>query len=298
MIKFLVVAPQYQVRSGGVMVLHELCDALNRNGYPCGIVFLHGGNAAEQNFQFAFSDNKEFHMPQGQRIEILNNTEFQEIINEGVVIYPDLINGNPLGAKKIIRYILNFNESPFYGDFILSFSKIYSNYSNHVLFKTFKNSVFNDNEARPWNERNLNLTYFGKGPSFIDCKLLPNTLALERDWPRDKNQLAILLKQCKFLFTWDCVSATIQDAIMCGAIPILLHDQQIPRILINQMEIGSYPDIRFNSIEDLPLEISYDFDSVNSSIKQFKHNYDYFADSWVERVGDFAKIYINKIFNK
>jgi hypothetical protein len=295
MIKFLVVAPQYQARSGGVMVLHELCDALNKKGYPCGIVFLHGGNAAEQNFQFAFSDNNEFHMPGGQRIEILNNTALQEILNTGTVIYPDLINGNPLGAKKIIRFILNFNENSFDGEYILSFSKIYSNYANYVLFKPFRNSFFNDKDTKPWDERNLNLTYFGKGPSFIDCKLIPDTLLLERDWPRDKNQLSILLKQCKFLFTWDCVSSTLHDAIMCGAIPVLLHDQQIPRILINQMEIGSYPDIRFNSIEDLPLGISFDSDSVNSSISEFKYNYNYLADSWVERVGEFAKAYIKKI---
>jgi len=50
MLKFIIVAPPYHEKSGGVMVLHELCDASNTNGYPSGIVFLHDGNATEQKF--------------------------------------------------------------------------------------------------------------------------------------------------------------------------------------------------------------------------------------------------------
>ena len=298
MLKFIVVAPPYQIRSGGVMVLHELCDALNKNGFPCGILFLHNGNASEQNFQFATSNSEELHMPNGERIDLSNQNEIQEILSSGAVIYPDLITGNPLGARNVIRYILNFNENKFPGDYILSYSKVYSEYSQYTLFKSFKNPAFNEINAKPWYERTLNLTYLGKGPSFIDCKLIKDTILLERDWPRDKNQLALLLKQCKFMFTWDCVTATMQDAMMCGVIPVMLHDKQIPRDVINQMEIGRYPTIKFNSIDDLPAGIEYDIDEINSELSHFKANYNSLSDSWNSRVGQFAASYLNYYSNK
>ena len=42
---FVIVAPPYSARSGGVMVLHDLCEALNRCGYQAGMVFLRGGSS-------------------------------------------------------------------------------------------------------------------------------------------------------------------------------------------------------------------------------------------------------------
>lgn len=274
------------------MVLHELCNSINRNGYRCGIIFINGGNAVEQNFQFAISNDPSFYMPNSNYYAHSSIAELKEIIETGVVIYPDLINGNPLGAFNVVRYILNFNDNPFIGDYVLSFSNVYSKFANKVLFKSFKNSAFNDSGTMPWHARTLNLTYFGKGPSFIECKLIENSILLERDWPRDKNQLALLLKQTKFLFTYDCVSATLQDALMCGAVPVLLHDRQIPRNIINKMEIGPYPEIFFNSIEDLPNGMNYDISSVNLSINNFQNLYNILSEDWDKNVNNFIQSYL------
>lgn len=291
--KFTVVAPPYTARSGGVMVLHELCHSLNKNGYPCGIVFLHGGNANDQNFQFAMSDDASLYMPDSEYFNYSSKNELDEFIRDGVVIYPDLIFGNPLGARNIIRYVLNFNENSFAGDYILAFSKIYSKFARQILFKSFKDPAFNDAHSAPWHKRTLNLTYFGKGPSFIKCKNIEGTILLERDWPRDKKQLALLLKQTKFLFTYDCVSATLLDAVMCGAVPVLLHDNQLPRNLINQMEIGSFPDISFDSVENLPDGIKYDLQSVNLCLQNLQKSYTLLSENWDDRVNDFVKLYLN-----
>jgi len=294
MLKFIVVAPPYQERSGGVMVLHELCDALNKNGYSAGIVFYHDGNSEAQNFKFGISNDKAMHKPNASNLIFKDNDEVLEIINKGVVVYPDLITGNPLGAKNVVRYVLNFNENPFFGDFILSYSKVYSQYSDFILFKSFYNELLNDEGARHWDDRDLNLTYFGKGPSYLECKIIPGTILVERDWPRDKEQLSLLLRQCKFFFSYDCVSATNYDALMCGAIPILLHDEQISRSVINKMEVGPFPEVSFNSLDDLPNLISYDFFKVDESMKLFKQNYLRISKSWEQEVSNFVASYIFK----
>jgi hypothetical protein len=42
---FVIVAPPYSARSGGIMVLHDLCEALNRCGYRAGMVLLQWGSS-------------------------------------------------------------------------------------------------------------------------------------------------------------------------------------------------------------------------------------------------------------
>jgi hypothetical protein len=289
---FVIVAPPYSARSGGIMVLHDLCEALNRCGYQAGIVFLHGGNAVEQNYSYAVSSHPPLYRDGGAYHYYRDEQEAQQAILSGTVVYPDLITGNPLGAKSVIRYVLNFNESDFLGDFVLAFSAIYSKYASHVLYKPFHHPAFSDSGAVHWRNRTLDLTYIGKGSSFIECHRINNTLLVERDYPRDKEQLALLLRQCRFFYTWDCVSATNIDALMCGAVPVLLHDKQISRDQINRMEIGSFPRFDFLSIQDLPTGLRCDESLVQADINTFKANYHQLLATWDARVDAFARFYL------
>jgi hypothetical protein len=291
--KFIIVAPPYSERSGGIMVLHDLCEALNRGGYEAGIVFLHGGNATEQNFQYAFSNDPTLYRHNGNYHYFKDESEIREVISTGTVIYPDLITKNPLGARNTVRYILNFNSHEFPGDFIISYSKIYSRFTDFILSKPFHDPSFTDIGTAAWSKRTLDLTYIGKGANFTQCHRIKNTILVERDYPRDKEQLALLLKQCRFFFTWDCVSATNFDAMMCGAIPILLHDKQIPRQDINLMEIGAFPRINFSSIEELPKGLEYRKEEVDADVMAFKKSYYNLINDWDALVIDFAKIYLS-----
>ncbi len=272
------------------MVLHDLCDALNRIGYSCGIIFLHGGNAAEQNFQYALSTDPGMYKPGSRFFPVSNPDEAREILRDGIVVYPDLIIGNPLGANRVVRYVLNFSTAPFEGDFVLSFSRFYSAYAHHTLFKVFHHDAFNSNGALPWHQRSLNLTYFGKGPSFLECKQIPNTVVVERDWPRDKDQLALLLKQCKFFFTWDCVSSTNLDAVICGAIPVFLHEKQLLRSELGKSELGEIPCASFNSIDHLPGGVNVDNDGIRIAFAEFNARYFHYLESWPDRVAEFARV--------
>lgn len=289
---FVVVAPPYSSRSGGVMVLHDLCQALNRSGFRAGMVFVHGGNAQEQNFQYAISNDPAHYREGGDYCFFKDNKEALEAVAGGTVIYPDLVVGNPLGAAKVVRYVLNFNASDFAGDFVLAFSKIYTDRQDHVLFKPFHYSGFSSEGSLHWTQRTLDLTYIGKGEAFTDCHRLPGTILVERDYPRDKEQLALLLRQCRFFYSWDCVSATNIDALMCGAVPVLLHDKQISRAQINQMEIGKFPHVRFDTVSDLPAGLQYDPAQVDADMKVFGQNYRQWADSWDLRVKEFAQRYL------
>lgn len=241
---FVVVAPPYSHQSGGVMVLHQLCSAINDTGRSCLLVFMHNGNATEQNFQYAHLHNPDLHMPGGHYVAAPNNTqELDALIQSAVVIYPDLITGNPLKAAKRCRYFLNVNEAPYPGEYLLSFSKLFRVDATSVLFKPFPDEHFHQRSAMPWHARTLDATYIGKGDHFTTCHQIEGSTLIRRDWPSTKRELADLLRQVRYFYTWDTVSSTNQDAIRCGAVPVLMHDHQIPRAVLNTGELGPYPDL-------------------------------------------------------
>jgi len=91
---YLIYTPSYTTKSSGVATLHLLCHALNEEG--------------EKAFLFpdcidGFATNPHLNTP------FLTTQERNFYITEGIepiVVYPDIVRGNPLDAKKVVRYLL------------------------------------------------------------------------------------------------------------------------------------------------------------------------------------------------
>ena len=245
---FIIAAPAYSSRSGGIMVLHELCTALNAINKQASMVFMTEGSQESQNFKFGYSAESSLHDPTGLHHDFFTGRSPQEIsdyMRDSVVIYPDIVRGNPLGARRYATFVLGFPKFKIESDFIISYAKNYISNPDCILYKPFVSEHMHSRETPHWSQRSLSLTYFGKGPGYADCALVPGTVLIERDWPRDKHQLALLLRQCKYLFTWDSLSATNIDAVLCGAVPVLMQDKQLPRKIIDSLEMGALPPIGY-----------------------------------------------------
>ena len=81
---FLVWAPPYTHRSSGVRALFRLCHHLNQAGYPSAMV-------AEP----------------GDALPEWNTPLHSGPVGDSIVIYPEIVSGNPLGARRVIRWALN-----------------------------------------------------------------------------------------------------------------------------------------------------------------------------------------------
>jgi hypothetical protein len=141
----------------------------------------------------------------------------------------------------------------------------------------------------------MDLTYFGKGPQFTECFKIPDTLVLSRKWPEDKNQLGILLRQCRYFFTWDAVTQTNLDAVACGAVPVLLHDRQMDYDELSRGEMGALPDVRLNNLLDKTSVqgSAIDIDHAMLKINRLAASY---IDTWPERVLEFSHD-VHRFFN-
>jgi len=227
--KFLIVTPPYNQQSNGVVILHELCESLKKLGFQCDKVL------------YGFND---------QRDLVINRTlaEIQEYVNDGYVIYPEVIAGNPLGAKRVVRYLLNF-EGAVNGnallagpnDFILAFSKRFHPAPHGVLFRVLPKPGFDTINCSLPRHRPLDVTYIGKGAQYDQCSIVPGTLEITRQFPTAKQQLSLILKKTRFFFSWDIVSDTSIDALLCGAIPVFLTDRPIAASDLDQWELGRIP---------------------------------------------------------
>jgi hypothetical protein len=135
--KFLIYAPPYDPNTGGSIAMHKLCDLLNRAGreaflYPLFPSFeLHPYNlkkvpAIVDHFQALFNAAKNFKVNPDFITPVLSANLDDQAGDEHVVVYPELVFGNPLRAPHVVRWMMHrpgfhtkqvyfgFNELHFY----------------------------------------------------------------------------------------------------------------------------------------------------------------------------------------
>ena len=128
-VTFLVWAPPYTNRSSGIRALYRLCHHLNNAGFSCAIL-LEGTENRQDRFRPSLSPKsidlriilslkKCLHtlyraiFSQGNLAEKIETppgwkTPFHDApIGDSIVIYPEVVFGNPFKAKNVVRWALN-----------------------------------------------------------------------------------------------------------------------------------------------------------------------------------------------
>lgn len=241
--KFIIVAPPYNPTSAGCVVLHELCDALNQIDQPCYMVINIGD-------QFITSNEDQYFSTASKRIRYGDDPilECQGIIDTGIVIYPEVIIGNPLNAANVVRYVLYFDGAHMQRkmahsdrDFILTYTKAYIEKYHDILFYPITSDLFSEKNSPHNSERNLDTTYTDNRKEKNHVHILQNTIHINKQWPESKEQLATILKSTRYFYSWTDMSSTNVDALLCGAIPILIEPDPTKINLLNDTETGSFP---------------------------------------------------------
>jgi hypothetical protein len=240
------------------MVLHELTDALVSLGYKASLLFMTGSG-------FLVSESPDHFAPHLKKTLLREADQrglVHKIINEGIVVYPEIIVGNPLGAPRVVRYFLN-KDGVVSGvksrakekDFCLAYHQSFWPQANDLLCIPITEECFNDFDTRPTMDREYDVTYIGKGHQYAATFIVTGTIEITRSWPESKTELATLLKGARYFYSWDTVSSTNIDAIRCGAIPVFLQWNQISREEIDKDDYGPYPHL-LARIEDDKILVS------------------------------------------
>ena len=237
---YIIVTPTWCV-SAGVRVMHQLCHELNALGLDAKLLL-----TTDLSRGSGVLVNPAFHTPviNGQMAE-----HWAAINEEAIVIYADGVQGNPLGAKRVVRYVLG-KEMPKPTDDPSDFRVYYSRAfpikreARHRTLFLFPVDlgVFNDKNVV---RRDQDMRWLGKGAKYC-TEPEPNAVDITYSWPPTREELAAQLRRTRYLYSYDGLSCTNQEAILCGAIVIVkhlsYHDWEWTRADLAAMEhgIGGY----------------------------------------------------------
>lgn len=191
--RYVIYAPLYRHNSAGIRVMYDLQKWLLLSGHDA--IVIAGTHGYDTN-QFA----------------------------EDIVIYPEVVAGNPLNARRVVRYILNVPGK-------LGGSK---NYAAHELLVAYseplaahaQGKILNLPTIEPFfckttGTKSMLAVYVGKG---VDAKLHPKEcIYITRDFPSSRRAVAELLQQVSILYTYDDFTAIELEALLCGCTVKVIH---------------------------------------------------------------------------
>lgn len=185
-------------------------------------------------------------------------------------------------GMNVARYYLNRIGAlrkvgiPREGEFKIAWDEMFCDDPDFILRTSTLRFPLDEAASLSLVGRNLNLTYIGKG--IIDNSnivRLPNTLQLRRNWPDNDDEYFYLLKNARYLYTYDLVSSVVDDSITMGVLPIAMTGAKEQIQKAKDLTFGcvaSVDDDLEQAVEDFismrPQYLKYQAELV----AQYKHN--------------------------
>lgn len=267
--RFVIYSPQFNEDIGGSIALHRLCDLLNRNG--------------EKAFLWPF-DKPAFNIkrPVSSAYKILRywanrgDKKYARLekldapiagystLHNAIIIYPEIVDHNPLFAKRIVRWFLH--KPGFHTSTV--------NYGEGELYFYYQ-QAFNDERINPYKANRLHVLlvrddiyqYKNTGSRKGSCYILrkgkgrPLQHDLKDSIPIDglpHNEIAEIFNSVKYCISYDLYTMYSTYAAMCGCISIVIPEPGLSKEQWRPSEESRYG-------------IAYGFDDIENAIKTQKY---------------------------
>lgn len=277
---YIVLAPAFNAHSAGIRVLHTLCNELNEAARTAYLIFYRLRPDGKGIDIYVPEDDSEYcdlHSSIPRLPPCCDIGRLRDLIDAAYVIYPEVLPGNPLNARRVVRYVLNSPAANGYpmredkDDYIVAFSSAFWPNPHSIATMVFEEPLFNDDKSRPALERTMDCTYIGKGVQFGDCFRLQGSVLIERAWPADKESLSIMLRNTRYFHTWDLISQTNVDALLCGAIPVVCRWSPFTAAVFDS-EFGSFPYAE-STIENGVITVAHNHKVFEEKRRQYLQSY-------------------------
>lgn len=207
--KFIIYAPGLSFKSGGFVVLHQLANDLLQLGHHAMLY-----NPNEETYQNIFCNNF---------------AGMDDVDDSAVVVYPEIIEGNPLRAKNVVRWILcdigknsstEITKTWKAEDLVFHYSTFNSHYdpsSVEVLFTTWIHPAIENKKLK----RSGSCYLFKKASLFHkSINLIHPKDALMID-PCSPEEIIEIFNRKEYFFSYDPYSFYDVIALLCGCIPVI-----------------------------------------------------------------------------
>lgn len=247
--KFLIFAPAFREDDGGGIVLHRLCALLNELGHEAYLTRLFNGEPVYQNdfarplfaifkralwYRFTkFNTNPAWATP------VLKKPDMP-LGKDWIVVYPEIIFGNPLRASNVVRWFLFrpgvHSGNVFFGqgEYHVDFNSFVRDYVYPGTYKadkplnvlSFPFEYYNKSDALP-NELRQGSAYClrkGKGKEIIHD--LQNSILIDG---KSHAEIAAIFKRVKRFVSYDAHTAYSSFAGLCGAESVVVPDDGVDK---------------------------------------------------------------------
>ncbi len=298
-IKIIMYSPPYNILCGGITMMHNLVQKINEqpNSLFYAKLFMHNYLRYDNPFCNDFAT-------------------IDEITDDTIVIYPEIVTGNPLNAKKVVRWILlnlgiempidhyknwGTNDLVYFWEFDKNINysdniEIYKKLSVPLLHPIFKN-------INPNTNRN-NTCYLLKKYSLAHKKEIEfihpyDSILIDG---RSLNEIKDIFNSCKFLYCYDPNSAYVVFAAICGCIPIIyeidgMNEEEFfkSRMYNFNNKIYNRGMVYGNNIEKINYIIENKLNENN--LEYYKNFYEECAKTYVSKFLDDIECFVNNINN-
>lgn len=236
--KFIIRVDSFDDRSGGVLVLHLLCQRLAEAGETALIWPLNRPRLQFWHHVRPYLSWVRYHLTRRDR-RFGKGPFDPRLASEGdladaVVIYPEVVPGNPLKARHVVRWLLHrpgFHSGHVdYGtdDLIFYYQDAFydpnlGDYKDNRLVLTWWNK-----EYRLFNEGERHGTCYllkkGKGRSIVHD--LTDSTLIDDLSHREK---AEVFNRTRYFYTYDPYTLYARYAALCGCIPIIVPQPGVTR---------------------------------------------------------------------
>lgn len=255
--KIVIYSPSYEESSGGITVLHKLCDVLIQCGFNAGF-YLNKGESFNVNSKFKY---------QGFYLGDLN-------LENDIIVYPEITFGNPLGFKKVVRYILNvghvtLNRKDTWGEFdywIYFSERFYDGIKPKVILSVIDSKIDyfkNYNIPRPYKEC---FTYRKGKDNLSSLNIIHSPDAIEIDFNQSDEYLINVFNMCERFYCYDTESYLNILASLCGCDSVIVPSKNSDRDKI----INQQPPFKYG--------VAYGIDEIESARKTRPLLYNYLKE--------------------
>lgn len=242
---FLISGFPYTHRSSGIRALYRLCHHLNVSGFPTAVI-------AEP----------------GEPLPDWNCLLYDGDVSGSVVIYPEVVAGNPLRADKVVRWVLNtpglLGGDPTYADSELVF--VYDLQRLPEVNEAISEPIGPERELwmglvdpaviypDPRATRDLDCSFTYKGAELARTVLLPEPAEIQplESLTSDLSSLGQVLRRTRTLYSYDHYSNLLREAVISGC-QVRVPDESgywhDPRNCGCERNIRWHPDIENAYIE-------------------------------------------------
>ena len=193
--KYIIWAPPLS-KSNGVKALYSLYKILRERGYE----------------SYIFSNEG----PQAQDFLYIK-TLTKEIKEKDIIVYPEIVSGNPLQFNNVVRYILYYppkHINVYKTDLCFTWKREFFHDNTPILFLSgLDRSLFYDAHL----PKIYNCVFIHKKGKFRDLKEVDGCVEINMQYPASRKALAELLQKTNILYSYDDCSLLLDEASLCGA---------------------------------------------------------------------------------